>query len=274
MTENDGGAVPFVRYSVDAAIATLTLDSPHNRNALSSKLVREFRAGLDRAAADPAVRAIVLAHTGNTFSAGADLTEAGNADPAVAADERTRLMIAVLRRLVEIPKPVLAQIDGNVRAGGMGIVAACDIAVAGPASSFALTEVRIGLAPFMISLSLLPRMDARAASRYYLTGERFDAAEAARIGLVTAAVADPAAEIARLCAELRKGAPQGLAEAKRLVNAPILAEFDTSAEELARRSAAFFGTAQVHEGMMAFLQRRPASWAVAADVAATPNRAE
>ena len=116
---SDTTTAPYVRYEVGDGIATLTLDSPHNRNALSSRLVAELLGGLDDAAADPAVRAIVLAHTGNTFCAGADLSEAGDADPAVAADERTRSMIGVLRRLVEIPKPVVARIDGNVRAGGM-----------------------------------------------------------------------------------------------------------------------------------------------------------
>ncbi|MBF6211158.1 enoyl-CoA hydratase family protein [Nocardia puris] len=259
MTETS--TAPLVRSEIRDGFAVLTLDSPHNRNALSSRLVAELIAGLDQAAGDERVRGIVLAHTGNTFCAGADLSEASDADPAVAADQRTRVMIGVLRRLVEIPKPVIAQVDGNVRAGGMGIVAACDLVVAGPGSSFALTEVRIGLAPFMISLTLLPRLNARAASRYYLTGEKFGAAEAAEIGLVTVVADDPAAEVARLCGELRKGAPQGLAEAKRLVNTGILAEFDASAEELAVRSASFFGTDQVREGMTAFLQRRPPSWA-------------
>ncbi|MFB8282459.1 enoyl-CoA hydratase family protein [Nocardia colli] len=259
MTETVTG--PFVRYEVADGFATLTLDSPHNRNALSSKLVAELLQGLDDAAADDAVRGIVLAHTGNTFCAGADLSEASNADPAVAADDRTRVMIGVLRRLIATPKPVIAQIDGNVRAGGMGIVAACDLAVAGPTSSFALTEVRIGLAPFMISLTLLPRLTSRAASRYFLTGEKFGADVAEQIGLITTGAADPVAEVARLRAELRKGAPQGLAESKRLVNAAMLAEFDASAEELATRSASFFGTDEVREGMTAFLQRRPASWA-------------
>ncbi|MFI9506741.1 enoyl-CoA hydratase family protein [Nocardia sp. NPDC052566] len=252
---------PYVRYEVADGFAVLTFDSPHNRNALSAKLVAELLAGLDAAAADDAVRGIVLTHTGNTFCAGADLSEASNADPAVAADERTRVMIGVLRRLIATPKPVIAQIDGNVRAGGMGIVAACDIAVAGPTSSFALTEVRIGLAPFMISLTLLPRMTSRAASRYYLTGEKFGPDIAERIGLITINADDPAAEVKRLRAELRKGSPQGLAEGKRLANAAMLAGFDASAEELAQRSASFFGTPEVFEGMAAFLQRRPPSWA-------------
>src|SRR5690606_9673090 len=107
---------PFVRYEVADGFATLTFDSPHNRNALSSKLVRELVAGIDAAVTDPAVRGIVLTHTGNTFCAGADLSEAANSDPATAADQRTRQMIDVLRGLVAAPKPVIAQIDGNVRA--------------------------------------------------------------------------------------------------------------------------------------------------------------
>ncbi|MFE1593897.1 enoyl-CoA hydratase family protein [Nocardia sp. NPDC058705] len=253
--------VPYVRYEVVDGFATLTFDSPHNRNALSSKLVRELVAGLTAANDDPAVRGIVLAHTGDTFCAGADLKEATTADPATAADERIRVMIDVLRGIVGSPKPVLAQIDGNVRAGGMGIIAACDLVVAGPGSSFALTEVRIGMAPFMISLTLLPRLSPRAASRYYLTGEKFDAAVAQEIGLITVAAADAAAEVKRLCGELRKGSPQGLAESKKLVNAALLAEFDAEAETLAKRSASFFGTPEVIEGMTAFFQKRPPSWA-------------
>ncbi len=261
ITETGGTETPFVRYEVRDGFAVLTLDSPHNRNALSSKLVRELLDGLRKAGADEQARGVILAHTGNTFCAGADLKEALDADPAAAADIRTGWMIDVLRGIVELHKPVVAQVDGNVRAGGMGIVGACDIAVAGPSSSFALTEARLGLAPFMISLTLLPRLTSRAAARYYQTGETFDAAEAERIGLITVAAADAAAEVARLCGELRKGSPQGLVESKRLVNASIVAEFDRTADELAKRSGSFFGTPEVIEGMTAFFQRRPPSWA-------------
>lgn len=250
-----------VRYTVENGFATLTLDSPHNRNAISSALVTQLLEGFDRAGADPGVRGVVLTHTGNTFCAGADLKEAVDADPAAAADIRTQWMVRLLRTILELPKPVLARVDGNVRAGGMGLLAACDIAVAGRGSSFALTEARLGLAPFVISLTLLPRIAARAADRYFLTGERFDADTAERIGLITLAADDPEAAIAGLLTELRQGAPQGLAESKRLTTAPILAEFDRSAEELAQRSGRFFGTPEVIEGMTAFLQRRPPRWA-------------
>lgn len=262
MTGTETGRV--VGYAVEGGFATLTLDSPHNRNAISARLVTELLAGLGRAAADPDVRGVVLTHTGNTFCAGADLKEAVDADPATAADIRTRWMVRLLRTILELPKPVIARVDGNVRAGGMGLLAACDIAVAGLSSSFALTEARLGLAPFVISLTLLPRMAPRAADRYFLTGEKFDADTAERIGLITLSTSDPAARVAELLEELRKGSPQGLAESKRLTTAPILAEFDRCADELANRSGSFFGTEEVIEGMTAFLQRRPPRWAVPA----------
>ncbi|MFI5781001.1 enoyl-CoA hydratase family protein [Nocardia sp. NPDC051570] len=252
---------PAVTYAARDGFAVLTLDSPHNRNALSASLVQDLLAGLRRAGADEQVRGVVLTHTGNTFCAGADLKEALDADPAAAADIRTQWMVSLLRTILELPKPVVAQVNGNVRAGGMGILAACDLAVAGPDSSFALTEARIGLAPFIISLTLLPRMSARSAARYFQTGETFDAAEAERTGLITVSAEDPAAEVSRLAGQLRLGSPQGLAESKRLVNAALLAQFDRAADDLAKRSGSFFGTPQVIEGMTAFFQRRPPSWA-------------
>ena len=255
------GTDQLVRYAVEDGFATLTLDSPHNRNAISSALVTQLLEGFERAAGDVAVRGVVLTHTGNTFCAGADLKEAVDADPAAAADIRTQWMVRLLRTVLELPKPVIARVDGHVRAGGMGVLAACDIAVAGRGSSFALTEARLGLAPFVISLTVLPKLTARAADRYFLTGEKFDADTAERIGLVTVAADDPLMATADVLTELRQGSPQGLAESKRLTTAALLAEFDRSADELARRSGRFFGTPEVIEGMTAFLQRRPPRWA-------------
>ncbi|QZA08666.1 enoyl-CoA hydratase family protein [Mycolicibacter heraklionensis] len=260
--------------------ARLTLDSPHNRNALSSKLVAQLHAGLRDAAADPNVRVVVLGHTGNTFCAGADLSEASGGDPGgsarldggeaklgpplgpgeLAAD-RAREMAALLRAIVESPRPVIAAVDGHVRAGGMGLVGACDLAVAGPASTFALTEARIGVAPSIISLTLLPKLSPRAAARYYLTGEKFGAAEAAAIGLITLAADDVDAAVAGLVANLRLGSPQGLAASKALTTAAVLAGFDRDAEPLSVASARMFVSDEAREGMLAFLQKRPPSWA-------------
>ena len=241
--------------------ARLILDSPHNRNALSSTLVAQLRAGLRDAAADPNVRAVVLSHTGNTFCAGADLSEASGGNPSDQAADRARELAAALRAIVESPRPVIAAIDGHVRAGGMGLVGACDLAVAGPASTFALTEARIGVAPSIISLTLLPKLSPRAASRYYLTGEKFGAAEAAAMGLITLAADDVGAAVTGLLANLRLGSPQGLAASKALTTAAVLSAFDRDAEALCVASARLFVSDEAQEGMLAFLQKRPPSWA-------------
>jgi enoyl-CoA hydratase len=251
----------LVRYTVDEHVARLTLDSPHNRNALSTTLVSELHQGLRDAVADSAVRAVVLGHTGNTFCAGADLSEASGGDPFDMAADRARELTALLRAIVESPLPVIAAIDGHVRAGGLGLVGACDIAVAGPRSTFALTEARIGVAPAIISLTLLPKMSARAAARYYLTGETFDAAEAAAIGLITLAADDVHAAVASLLGDVRRGSPQGLAASKALTTAAVLQGFERDAERLSADSARLFVSDEAREGMLAFLQKRPPRWA-------------
>lgn len=236
----------------ERGVVTLTLDSPANRNALSAELVGEVRESLAACAADATVRAVVLAHTGSTFCAGADL----KAPPDPAA------FVGLMREVVALPKPVVARVDGHVRAGGLGLLAACDIAVAGPASTFALTESRLGLAPAVISLTLLPRMDRTAAHRYFLTGERFDAAEAARIGLVTVAAGDTDVDraLAPVLDGVRRASPQGLAASKELVTATVLRSFDQYAEDLIARSAELFASDEAREGMTAFLERRDPVW--------------
>jgi enoyl-CoA hydratase len=250
----------FVHYAVEGSVARLTLDSPHNRNALSTALVQGLHQGFANAAADTGVRCVVLGHEGGTFCAGADLGEAAGRDPSELAVDRAREMTQLLRAILELPVPVIAAIDGHVRAGGLGLVGACDIVVAGPASTFALTEARIGVAPSIISLTLLPKVDPRASGRYFVTGEKFGAAEAARIGLVTLAADDVAATVGTLAADIGKGSPQGLAASKALTTAPILASFDSDAERLTAQSAQLFTSAQAREGMLAFLEKRPPNW--------------
>jgi enoyl-CoA hydratase len=247
----------LVPRGLERGVATLTLDSPSNRNALSSRLVAELAEGLAWAAAEDEVRAVVLTHTGTVFCAGADLSEATGGDPASGPRHLVRLM----RAIVELPKPVLARVDGHVRAGGLGLIGACDLAVAGPKASFALTEVRLGLAPAVISLPLLPRHDPRAAAAWYLTGATFDAAEAQRIGLITRAAEDVAAAAEEYLEHLRKASPQGLAETKRLVTAGVLEAFAERGDAMIETSVRLFGSAEAQEGMRAFLERRPPSWA-------------
>ncbi|MCV7419289.1 enoyl-CoA hydratase family protein [Mycobacterium yunnanensis] len=253
----------LVTYEVQGAVARLTLDSPHNRNALSTTLVAQLHDGLTSAAANPDVRCVILGHTGGTFCAGADLGEAAGRSPEDLATDRAREMTNLLRALISLPMPVVGVVDGHVRAGGLGLIGACDVVVAGPSSTFALTEARIGVAPSIISLTLLPKMSARAAGRYFVTGEKFGPAEAEAAGVVTIAVGsadDVSATVARLVADVTKGSPQGLAASKALTTAGVLASFDARAEALTTQSAALFVSEEAREGITAFLEKRPPRW--------------
>ena len=250
----------LVHYAVKGNVARLTLDSPDNRNALSTALVNQLHQGLTDATEESGVRAVVLDHTGGTFCAGADLAEASGRDLGDVAVARARELTRLLRRILHLPIPVIGAVNGHVRAGGLGLIGACDIVVAGQSSTFALTEARIGVAPSIISLTLLPKMSARAAGRYFLTGEKFGAAEAESIGLITVAADDVEATVAELTAAIGKASPQGLAASKSLTTAPILAAFDEHADELTEESARLFVSEEAREGMMAFLQKRQPRW--------------
>lgn len=219
-------------------VETLSLDSTANRNALSAALVGELADALTDCAKDGDVRAVVLTHSGNTFSAGADLRDPPHPDA----------LVDLLRQIVTLPKPVVARVTGHVRAGGLGLLAACDISAASTTASFAFTEVRIGVAPAVISLPLLPRTDPRALARYYLTGERFDATEAARIGLLTVAGDDVDEALAPILDGLRRSAPQGLAETKALLTAKVLKTFDQDAADLTALSARLFASPRPTRG--------------------------
>ncbi len=241
----------LVHYEVTDGVATLVLDSPANRNALSRQLVTELFAGLDRAEGDDEVKVVLLRSADRVFCSGADLSEATGEGMA----EGARRIVELQRRIVASPKPVVVRLDGPVRAGGIGIVAASDIVVAAPGATFALTEVRLGLAAAVISLTVFSRMTSRAASRAVLTGETFDAATAAEWGLVTEVSEDVDAAVSRVLTDLGKGHPQGLRESKRVVNAELLARLDARGEEMAALSAELFGSDAAREAMLAFLSR-------------------
>ncbi|MGC5249296.1 enoyl-CoA hydratase family protein [Gordonia sp. DT219] len=255
----------LVATAVAEGVATLTLDSPPNRNALSATLVQQLMTALRAAQENPDVRAVVLAHTGTTFCAGADLGEAlaRGASVEEASAAGTEAMLMVLRTILELPKPVIARIDGHVRAGGLGLIGSCDMVFAGPSSTFALTESRLGLAPSVISVVLLGKMTARSSGRYYLTGETFDAVTAERIGLITQAHGSSEElddTLAVALGGIRRAAPQGLSASKELTTAPIRAAFDRDAKRRATESAALFGSDEAREGMTAFLSKRRPSW--------------
>ncbi len=244
----------LVHYDVADQIATITLDSPHNRNALSRQLVTELFARLEAADSADDVKAVVIRAEGKVFCSGADLSEASGGG----MEEGARAMVAMQRQIVALSKPVVTRLHGAVRAGGIGIVAASDIAIAADDATFALTEVKLGLAPAVISLTVLPRMTSRAAALACLAGEVFTGGDAEAMGLVTQAVAPDALDdaVAAVCASLVTGAPQGLRETKALLAGPLLAHIDAGADDMATLSARLFGSDAAREAMVAFLSRK------------------
>ena len=251
-----------VHYEVNASVATITLDAPARRNALSAALLAEFGRHLDAAEADAAVRTVVLSHTGPVFCSGMDLTAVTD----VPADQQPITAFpALLQRLWEFGLPVIARVAGKARAGGIGLIAACDIALATAEADFAFTEVRLGIVPAVISVPVLPRMLPRATLELSLTGETFDAGRAREIGLLNGVAADAAAldaEVDRYTAMLRLGEPGALAATKAVLRRDRSGV--SMAEDFAamgRLSAGFFAGPQAAEGIAAFGAKRPPSWA-------------
>jgi methylglutaconyl-CoA hydratase len=251
----------LVHLSVAGGVATITLDSPSNRNALSSALVAQLGARLEAAMADDAVRVIVLTGEGPVFCSGADLKE--RVAPPAPGQASGPGLVEILTSILESPKPVIARVNGPTRAGGIGLVAASDIAVAVEEATFAFSEVRIGVIPAMISVVCIPKLGAAKSMELFLTGDTFDARDAVRFGLLNAAVpaADLDSAVAAYTASILKGAPGALAGAKRLVRDVPGMETAAAFEMTAARSAAFFTSEEAREGMTAFAQKRPPRWA-------------
>ena len=208
---SDAPSDVVVRVEVARGVATLTLDSPANRNALSRALRGQLRQALADALADDAVRVIVLDHTGRVFCSGMDLSEAAGGG---AQEQGVREFPELLESIWRSPKPVVAVVRGPARAGGVGLLAACDVVVAADSATFAFSEVRLGIVPAVISAVVLPRMVPHVAHRLMLTGNVFDAATAATGGLVDLVVpeADVDGVVRAQLVELTAGAPTALAE--------------------------------------------------------------
>jgi len=244
----------LVHYDVTGPLATITLDSPHNKNALSRQLVTELFGHLETAEVDPDVRVVLIRSADRVFCSGADLSEATT----VGMEEGARRIVELQRHVVTMSKPVVTCVLGAVRAGGIGLVAASDVAIVAEDASFALTEVKLGLAAAIISLTVHHRMHPRAAALTTLGGEVFLGTEAAAYGLVTRAV--PAdrldEEVRRVCDSLATGAPQGLRESKAILNRDLVARIDAHGEEMATLSARLFASDEAREAMTAFLNRK------------------
>lgn len=263
-TSDGSAAEPLVHLEVAAGIATITLDSPGNRNALSAQLRRELSSHLRAAVDDDAVRVIVLTHTGPVFCAGMDLKEALGSE---STSQGVREFPAILELIWTSPKPVVARLAGPARAGGVGMVAACDLAVAADTASFAFTEVRIGVVPAIISVTVLPRLLPRPAHELLLTGETFDAARAEQVGLINRAVPAEAldAEVARFADMLARGAPGALAATKQLLREEPAVPMSQAFEDMLALSARHFASDEGQEGIRAFAEKRPAAWVPTTD---------
>ncbi|MBY4896719.1 enoyl-CoA hydratase/isomerase family protein [Cupriavidus sp. AU9028] len=257
----------FTTLSIDVAghVATVTLNRPDVRNAFNETVIGEL-SGAFRALGDTAeVRVIVLAGNGPAFCAGADLNwmkkMAGYSNEENRADALT--LAQMLHTIWACPKPVIAQVHGDAYAGGVGLVAACDIAIAADSAHFCLSEAKLGLLPATISPYVIRAMGEQAARRYFITAERFDAAEALRIGFIHEAV--PAAQlqerVAAVAATLVANSPNAVRESKRLVREVAGRGIDDALlVDTAERIAAIRASDEGREGVRSFLEKRAPSW--------------
>ncbi len=254
-----------VRVEQADGVMTATLVDIENRNALGVGLVQGLRDAVAAANADSAIRALVVTNEGPAFCAGANLKErsgsTGKATTGMGGFEE------LLYEIQTSPTPVIGRIAGHVVGGGNGLAAALDISVASEDAKFGFTEVRLGVAPAIISVVCLPKMRPGEAMEAFLRGHRFSAQRAVELGLINRAV--PAAELDRaideVLADVRKGGPNALGFAKRLVyEVPRMSQKDAF-QWTSTLSADLFRSDEAAEGMKAFIQKRKAIWAGGSD---------
>ena len=260
--------MPMLRIERDArAIATLTLDREESRNALSAEMVRHLTEAFAGLAGDRAVRIVKLTGAGTVFCAGADIGEMRAAGAATAEQNEadSRRFALMLESLEKLPQPTVAVVNGAAYGGAVGLIAACDIAIAGGSARFALSEVRLGLVPAMISPYVIRAIGQRQAHRWFLTGEAMDAVTAMRIGLVHEVVDDAALAEATNAIEsaLLAGGPKAQAEIKLLlqrVTGRKSAGDESMIIDTTRWIARVRAGEEAREGLTAFLERRKPGW--------------
>jgi methylglutaconyl-CoA hydratase len=247
-------------------LATITLNRPDVSNAFNETLVKELESSFRELADRGEIRAIVIASTGKCFSAGADLrwmkTMADLSEEENISDAYG--LAAMLRTIYSCPKPVIARVHGDVYGGGVGLIAVADIAVAADSACFSLSEVKLGLIPATISPYVIRAIGARAARRYFITAERFDAAEALRIGLVHKIAPTDAldSEIEYVVAAILQNGPGAVTKSKQLVqDVDGQSLSDELLADTARRIARTRATDEAREGVRAFLEKRLPGWA-------------
>jgi methylglutaconyl-CoA hydratase len=254
-----------LRFEARNAVALVTLDRPDVHNAFDETLIAELTGALRAAEADDTVRAVVLLGAGESFCAGADLNwmrkMAGFSRAQNIADARALTML--LATLDTLSKPTIARVHGAAFGGGVGLVACCDVAVAAHDATFALSEARLGLIPAAISPYVIEAIGARAARRYFLTAERFSAAEAYRLGLLHELVPPEQLDlrINELLGFLVTAGPQAQTEGKALIRAVAHRPIDARViADTARRIARVRASPEGREGVAAFLAKRKAAW--------------
>lgn len=257
---------PLVLITTDArGVATVALNRPEIRNAFNEVLIEELRSTFERVATDPKIRLMVLTGNGKSFSAGGDLNwmrRQGQASEQENLEDGYRLAL-MLKTLDILPKPVIGKVHGSAFAGGIGLVACCDVAIAAEGTKFSLSEVKLGLAPATIGPYVTAAIGPRQMRRYAITGEVFEAPEAKRIGLVHDVVAaeklDEAVE--KVVAELLSGGPEAHAATKELIRDVTGRAIDEPLmRDTASRIAGRRASAEGAEGIQAFLDKRKASW--------------
>ncbi|NHP17228.1 enoyl-CoA hydratase [Rhodococcus sp. IC4_135] len=249
----------LVHLATEGGVSVVTLNSPNNRNALSAQLRADLLGHLRAAIDDEATRAVVLTHTGSVFCAGADLKETRTGDTSRSGQE----LVDLLTMLLTSPKPVIARLRGPARAGGIGLVAACDFAVAVDTVTLGFSETRIGVVPAVISVPLRLRVASADLHRLFLTGETFDAHHAARIGLISEVTAADDLDIAvgRLTDAIGLGSPGAIAGVKEMLR-PSAAALAEQFDRMLSLTSSYFASPEAQEGMLAFSEKRPPYWAV------------
>ncbi len=241
--------------AIAGGVATITMDMLEKHNALSTEMLNALGDDIAACGADPSVRVVVLTHVGPTFCAGADLSTGG-------VTEARYAIADVLRAILDLEKPVVARIAGRCLGGGVGLAAACDISIASAEAEFGFTEVRLGVAPAVISVVCLPKLRRADASELFLTGRRFGATRAAEVGLITEVVEERELEgaVERAVEQLLRGGPRALAAAKRIVATVPSMGRDEAFAWATSLAAELFGSEEAAAGIAAFRERRLAPW--------------
>ena len=251
-----------VLTSLEAGVFTITLADPDNRNALSRQLTRELGRAMDRVETDDDIRVVVLTNEGSVFCAGADLSERSDDDRPSAESQEDADPLGFFGRIRQSSKPWVGRIAGHAVAGGLGLAASTDISVAVDTAKMGFSEVRIGVAPAVISVICLPKMRQADAAEAFLRGNRFTAVEGERLGLINHAVpADELdAKVGEIVGDLILGGPNALAASKQLINRVPGMELVEALGWAGELSSSLFESAEGQEGMKAYLEKRRPNW--------------